>query len=181
MRAGVSLLRREHRFAVVIGLMDGILSALTLAAGRVVASPGAISVTLALQISAATSLAGTLVFFTAEYARVRGELAHAERQLNLTSKGHLATTRLGRAVLRETAAAAAISSGCNFLGALLPLLSGAVLPGPSWMAIAAAMVALGLLGAAVAHTVHGSPGRWAAVLMIAGGVLSYVGLKLRIV
>jgi predicted membrane protein (TIGR00267 family) len=175
------LIRQEHTFALVIGFTDGILTALTLAAGRVVSAPAPIDVSLALRISAAASLSGMFIFFTAEYARLRAELVRAERQLNLTAHGRFAATQLGKAVFRDTLWAAAISNVCSFLGALFPLLSGILLPGPSWLAIIAAIVALGMLGAGIAQTVYGNLMRWAVALMVAGVVLSLVGMGLRIV
>jgi len=181
MRAPAWLFRREHVFPLVVGVCDGILTALTLAAGRVIESQAPLGMSLALRIAAASSLSGTFVFFTAEYARLRGELVHAERELSLTSAGRLAATRLGRAVLAESVAGAGISSICNFAGALFPLALGALLPGPAWVAIAAAIIALGLLGAAVAHGVRGNPLLWITGLMAAGGVLTLAGLRLHVV
>lgn len=181
MRTPAWLFRREHAFPLVVGVCDGILTALTLAAGLVIGSQAPLRMSLALRIAAASSLSGTFVFFTAEYARLRGELVHAERQLSLTSGGRLATTRLGRAVLAESLAGAGLSSICNFAGALIPLALGALLPDPAWLAIAAAIVALGLLGAVVAHAVRGNPIRWVTGLMAAGGILTLVGLRLHVV
>ena len=173
------IFRQENVFALVIGLTDGILTALTLASGRVFNSSEPITISLALRISAASSLSGVFVFFTAEYMRQRGQLVHAERQLSLTS--HLAATQLGRAVLRDTLWGAAISSVCNFLGALFPLIAGALLPQLSWLAIAAGLLALGALGVAAARATYGNPILWAAALVFAGGLLTLAGLKLRIV
>jgi VIT1/CCC1 family predicted Fe2+/Mn2+ transporter len=175
------LFRRERVFALVIGVCDGILTALTLAAGRVIGSHDPLRIDLALRIAAASCVSGTFVFFTAEYARLRGELVHAERQLSLTSRGRLAATRFGRAVLAESLAAAGLASVCNFAGALFPLVVGAVVPGPAWLAVAAAIVALGLLGAVIARSVHGSLVRWAIGLMAAGGLLTFAGLHLHVV
>jgi predicted membrane protein (TIGR00267 family) len=171
--------RHENIFALVIGLTDGILTALTLASGKVFSSTEPITISLALRISAASSLSGVFVFFAAEYMRQRAELVHAERQLSLTS--HLAATQLGRAALRDTLWGAAISSTCNFLGALLPLMAGALSPRFSWLAIAAGLLALAVLGVAAARSTYGNPVLWASALVLAGGLLTFAGLKLRIV
>ncbi|HEY7536057.1 MAG TPA: hypothetical protein VH878_08950, partial [Thermodesulfobacteriota bacterium] len=80
---------REYVFALVIGLVDGILTALTLAGGKVLNTRDSIETTLVLRISMAAALSGAFIFFVAEYVRLRGELVHAERHLNLTSHGHL--------------------------------------------------------------------------------------------
>ncbi|MCZ2076237.1 MAG: hypothetical protein LC130_14695 [Bryobacterales bacterium] len=177
----IALLRREYAFALVVGVCDGILTALTLAAGRVISSQEPLRIQLALRIATASALAGTFVFFTAEYSKLRGELVHAERELSLTEHGRLAASRLGRAVLKEGLEKAGLSSVCNFAGALFPLALGAILPGPAWLAIAAAIIALGLLGTAIAHSVHGNHFRWAIGLMAAGGILTLAGLHLHVV
>jgi predicted membrane protein (TIGR00267 family) len=175
------LFQRIHLFAFIIGLVDGILTALTLTASRVVNAQDAIDTALALRIAAASSLSGAFIFFVAEYARLRRELVHAERQLNLAAKKHLAATRLGRAVFRDTVSGTAIASACNFLGALLSLVWSVLWPDRSWLAIVFAIVALGALGAGVARVIYRNPIRWAITLMAFGIVLTLVGMQLRIV
>jgi predicted membrane protein (TIGR00267 family) len=165
-------------FPFVIGVTDGILTALTLAAGRIVEPSQALTIGLALRISGAASLSGVFVFFTAEYIRLRGDLARSERQLNLTSAGRLATTRLGRAILIETIASAVVSSICNFLGALIPLTAGTI---ASWLAIAVALLLLAFLGVGAGRAVHGNPFVWAVALVLAGGILTLAGIEFRIV
>jgi predicted membrane protein (TIGR00267 family) len=172
--------RREHTFALLIGVVDGILTALTLAAGRVVSASNPIDAALALRIPVASALSGAFVFFVAEYARIRGELVRAERQLNLTTHGRLATTQLGRAVLHETAGATVVSVVCNFLGASIPLITAAMIPGAPWLSIAVANVVLGALGLGIARAIYGSAIRWAVMLMLAGSLLTLVGIELRI-
>ena len=58
-----------------------------------------IDLSLAVRIALAVSLSGGFLIFVAEYARLRGELIHAERHLNLSRAGRLATTKLGKDVL----------------------------------------------------------------------------------
>lgn len=159
----------SHVFPFVIGLTDGILTALTFAAAKVVRSPDPLTLGLALRIAAASSLSGMFVFFA------------AERQLSLRAGGRLASTRLGRAILLETLLGAALSSSCNFVGALVPLLAGALVPQRSWLALAVGIAVLGALGLAAGRASHGRPLLWAAALMSAGAALSAVGLELRIV
>ncbi len=171
----------KHLFPLVIGLADGILTSLTLAADKIVGSHEPIDSTLALRISAATALVGVFIFFVAEYVRLRGELVHAEFHLNLTSHGHLATTQLGRMVFRDTLMGTVISGAFSFLGALLPLMSGIVLPGLRWLPIAVAIIALGLLGVGLARSVYGNAIRWAIALVIAGILLTIVGVKLHVI
>lgn len=170
--------RGSQIFPLVIGVTDGILTALTLAAGRIVEQSQPLTIGLALRISGAASLSGVFVFFTAEYIRLRGELVRSERQLNLTAGGRLATTRLGRAVLIETITSAVVSSTCNFLGALIPLIAGTIV---SWLAIVVALLFLAILGVGAGRAIHGNPFVWALALVVAGGILTFAGIKFRIV
>jgi VIT1/CCC1 family predicted Fe2+/Mn2+ transporter len=121
------------------------------------------------------------VFCTAEYARLRGELVEAERQLNLTSHGRLAAGHLGRAIRRETIGSAARSSLANLVGAFFPLLTGAVFPRAAWLALAVAVIALALLGGALAYSIHGNLVGWALALAISGVLLALLGAELDVV
>lgn len=171
----------RYLFALVVGLTDGVLTALTLASGRLFAATGSITIGLSFRIAIAASLSGMFIFFTAEYARLRGELVHAAKQLNLASHGHLATTQLGKAVRHDAASAALVSSACNFCGAIFPLLVGVVFPVPRWLPIATAIAALGILGAALANTVYGNVIRWSVALMISGAISACIGIRIHIV
>ena len=122
--------RRESEWlqAVAMGLADGILSALLLASGRLLGSDRGVDASLALRVAAGALATSGFVFYVGRYAELRGRLMHAERQLNLTSRGRLATTHLGRAVLFEALGDAAVSGASCFAGALLPLSLSAALP-----------------------------------------------------
>jgi VIT1/CCC1 family predicted Fe2+/Mn2+ transporter len=115
------MFKGRETFAAVLGLTDGLLTVLTLAAGRMIQSQSGLPFSLAMRVAAASSVAGGVVFFTAEVARRNQELVHSERQLNLVARGHLATTRLGHFVLTESSKAALTVIGSNFLGALSPV------------------------------------------------------------
>lgn len=166
-------------FAAVIGVTDGILTALTLASGHFASGtrPG---MGLSLRIAAGSALCGIFVFYTAEYARLRRRLVDAEKQLNLWNRGHFATTRLGHRVRIEAVFSAVVSSSANFLGALLPLWCGTLLPGPAVLAILPSILALGVLGFVLAMTIHGNRLYWTSALMISGLLLAYVGTWLNI-
>lgn len=171
---------KEYKFAVVLGLTDGILTALTLAAGRIIGSRSGLSVSLGLRVATASALAGGIVFFTAELARRNYELVHAEQQLNLLSHGRLATTRLGHFVLVESSKATIVVIVSNFFGALLPFLVGLISQFP-WIPICFALILLGALGVTIATVTYRNRVRWAASLMLAGAALTILGLWLRIV
>jgi predicted membrane protein (TIGR00267 family) len=175
------LFRRERLLPLVLGFSDGILTALTLAAGRLTSREQPVTASLALRIAAGALASGAFVFFVARYSELRRELIRAERQLNLTSHGQLAASRLGAAVFREGLLAGLISSVAAFCGALVPLMVAALLPGYRWASIVAALVTLALLGIGLAHTVHGRMLRWSVGLVAGGVVLSIVGAYLKII
>jgi predicted membrane protein (TIGR00267 family) len=174
------LFRREHLFPFVLGVTDGILTALTLGAGHLFSRTSQLSWNLGVRIAAASSFSGVFIFFTAEYARLRGELVRAERELNLAKHGHLATTQLGRTVFWDTIRSGLLSSLCNFVGALFPLAVGAFFSTPAWIPLIVALFTLGMLGIVIARVVHGQWARWSSVLMMAGGALTWIGVKLHI-
>jgi len=175
------LFRRTGFLPGVLGFTDGILTALTLVAGRLTHVGQPVSLSLSLRVAAAALTSGAFVFFVARYAELRRELIHAERQLNLTSHGRLATGRLGAIVLREALVSATVSSFASFCGALLPLLAGALFPRHSWVSILAAEIALALLGSGLAREVHGRWVRWSAGLIFGGLTLSAIGAYLKLV
>jgi predicted membrane protein (TIGR00267 family) len=180
MTLSMLVFRREHLFPFVIGPVDGILTALTLAAGRIVSPNEPMDMPLALRIALAASLSGGFVFFVAEYARLRGELVRAERHLTLSSARRLAASRLGRDVLREAIGGTAIAATTGFAGAMLPLASGVLFSSVAWMTIAIAVAALGLLGIAVSAAVRGNPAYWSTSLMLTGALLSLAGVLLHV-
>lgn len=175
------ILMRRGAFAVVLGLTDGMLTALTLAAGRMVRSQSGLSISLAMRVAAASAVAGGIVFFTAELARRNQELVHAERQLNLLSHGRLATTRLGHFVLVESFTAAFTVTGSNFLGACLPFLAGLIFRRVVLAPILCTLLLLGALGAVIAKATYRSKTLWITGLVIAGGALAGLGVWLQIV
>ncbi len=179
---------RPRRFGVreslrhpILGLSDGILAALTLAAGRLLEEGAPLGLSLAVRLAAASFASGAFVFFVSHYGELRLSLIRAERQLNLTTHGKLAASHLGHKVLWESIRAAATSSLFCFAGALVPLLAGVFVSRPTWIPLAVALAALGLLGAGIARVIRGRTVRWVLGLLTAGVVLTAVGAVLRIV
>lgn len=169
-----------YRLDLVAGLVDGILTALTLGASHMLSAAVPATPGLALRVAGATAVSGAFVFLVAHYADLRGELIEAERQLNLAAHGRFATSRLGRAVLREAIAKAVIASLCTFAGALLPMLVGTIGGLPHWTPIAVSIIALCVLGGLLARGVFGRPAYWMLALGAAGGVLAWLGTQLKI-
>lgn len=171
---------RRHRLDIIAGLVDGILNALVLAAAKLTATGDDVTLHLAFRVAAATAVTTLFVFFVAHYADLRTELTHAERELNLLSHGKLATTRLGRQIIRESAVAACLAAFCGTIGSLVPLLLSIVLPRIPLLSVLVTLSILGLLGAALARTFFGSSVAWALSLMTGGALLAWIGALLDI-
>jgi predicted membrane protein (TIGR00267 family) len=176
-RALSRLIGRET-LAVILGVSDGTLTALTLASGRLTGQGHPIEVGLIVRIAVAATVTSAFVFFVARYTELRRSLVRAERELSMTNR--LAATSLGHEVLRDAVEAAAIAALAGLPGALLPLVVGAIATTAPWLAIVVAVGALGLLGAIVARTVGGSLLRWATVMMAGGVFVSLLGAILNI-
>ncbi|GAA4185414.1 hypothetical protein GCM10022252_15760 [Streptosporangium oxazolinicum] len=180
MRMRLALAEGRLLLSFVLGLTDGILNALVLATATILRG-GHASIEVGLKVATVALVTAIFAVYVAQYSELRTQLARAGRQLNLTSRGRLATTHLGRAVIREALVATAVAGTASFSGSLLPLLAGALLPGPSWLPLAISLVVLGLLGAGIGSVVGGSPPRWSGALMIGGALVAALGYQLRIV
>jgi hypothetical protein len=170
----------DYRLPLVLGLTDGLLNALTLAASSLVGSGPPAGLSLALRVATAALVTAAFTMFVADYADRRARLVRASRQLNLTRRGHLATTRLGRRALLRSLIATVLACATSFAGAFLPLATGAYLPGPRWLVAALAIAALTALGAALAHPLAGSALRWATTTGVGGVLVTLIGVRLRI-
>ncbi|HTT84624.1 MAG TPA: hypothetical protein VMF67_14190 [Rhizomicrobium sp.] len=169
------------RLDVTAGLVDGILTALTLAAGRLLRPGAEVSAGFVFRIAVATALTTLFVFFVAHYAELRAELSRAERQLSLLTRGTLAAGQLGKRALREAATGSMIAAGCGLLGASAPVALCLLFPASHGMAIVAAIAMLGILGAILGRSLHSSAVLWSAAIMGGGAVLTWLGVKLAIV
>ena len=171
----------ELLFFVVTGSAEGILTAMTLAAGRMLEHDSAAMAGLALRAGLVAGVPDAVVFFAAEYSRQQGALLHMERQLNLTERGRLASSRLGRQAFAESLSASVVSAGCAFGGAAIPLIVAGLLPGPGWLTIVIAVCCLAGLGAGIAHSLSGCRPCWALALALAGVLTAMLGAWLGVV
>ncbi|MBN9622134.1 MAG: hypothetical protein J0H06_04125, partial [Actinobacteria bacterium] len=117
--------RGELLLPVALGLVDGILNALTLAAANLVGGNEHVTVSLALRIGVAALVTAGFAVFVAEYADARGALRHASRQLNMPSERDLVATQLGRSALRGAAGQCVLAAAASLVGAVAPLLLAA--------------------------------------------------------
>jgi VIT1/CCC1 family predicted Fe2+/Mn2+ transporter len=172
----------NNRLDIVAGLVDGILNALTLAAGRLAHAGGeGATFSLAFRVSVAAGATTIFVFFIAHYAQLRLDLIRHERELNFTEHGRLAATRLGRRVFFESLLRAMLAAGFSLVGALFPLLLCAIVPSPRWLGLAITIIVLSGLGALLARTIYGSPVVWGVGHFIVGIALALVGMQLDLV
>ena len=167
-------------FAVVLGVSDGILNALTLASATVLHGVG-LDLDLGVRVGVVAMASAWFTLFVAEYAQYRSELARAERQLMFTRSGRLAATNLGRAVIRDALVGATAAAASSFVGAAIPLTLGALLPGATWMALVVSVAALGVLGGLLAASGGGRRPVWVAGLIFAGVVVTVIGVKVDLV
>lgn len=165
---------------LVLGITDGILNALTLAAGAVLRSATGVGVSLAVRVGCAALVTAGFTMFIADYAERRAHLERASRELNLTEPGRLAASQLGRRAALESALAMAVAAVASLVGASAPLLLAAVLPGPPWLALAFAVLALGLLGWVLATILVAHRLRWAVCMTVGGALVAVVGVVLEI-
>jgi VIT1/CCC1 family predicted Fe2+/Mn2+ transporter len=164
----------------VLGLTDGIMNALVLASAAIVHPQNQLSLMLGVRVGAAALATSVFTIFVATYSDLRSQLARSSQQLNIASPGYLATTKLGRAVIREALAATVIASIASCIGAVFPLAAGALLPGPSWIPLAIAIAALAGMGGWIGAEVGGSKIKWAGWLALGGTAVAVVGVQLHI-
>jgi hypothetical protein len=168
------------RLDIVAGVVDGVLTALTLTAAKMLSGGSGIDLALAIRVSVAAGLTTIFVFFLAHYAQLRGDLIRAERQLNVLRHGRLARSNLGRQVLLESLAGASLAALCSVVGAFTPMILAIAAPGPSWVGYIATIAILAGLGLALAKSFGGSLIAWAIALVLIGLCLTAVGTVLRI-
>lgn len=173
--------RERYLLPLALGLSDGILTALLLTAGRIVGAVQPLTFLLVVRVAVAAIATAGFVLFVARFAELRQGLARAERHLNLLERGQLATTRLGRDVLRDSFKEALVAGTCSFLGAAFPLVVGLIFPHATWVAVAVAIGALSVLGAVLAIPVRGHPLRWAVGMALSGVALTALGMWLDLV
>lgn len=166
-------------FPVVLGLSDGICTALVLATQKMLHS-GGLGWDESLRIALATCASGSLPLFAAQYAELRAGLSRAAHQLNMSSPQRLVAGTLGQGVLREAWEMAALATLSSFVGASIPLAVAVLFHVWHWLPLLAANIALAALGVTLGVLVRGSLLRWGVALMVVGNVLAGVGYGLRI-
>lgn len=165
---------------LTLGTVDGLLNALTLTAGSLVGGGSPVTYGLAFRVGGAALVTAAFSVFVAEYAEGRAHLVRASRELNLTARGHLATTRLGRIAATRSLAATAVACAASFLGAAVPLLVGAALPDVSWIVVVLGVLALAAFGGLLGRLFAGRVAVWTVAMGIGGVAIAWIGVWLDI-
>jgi len=172
---------RGRRLALVMGLVDGVLTTMLLAAGRILGRGMPMNFSVALRVAAGCFATAGFVFYIGRYTELRAELVRSEAQLNLARRGKLATTHLGRSVLFDAIAEAALSGVSSFMSALLPLTLALFFPTVPLFSIVVSLLALGIMGIVLGNAVRGSPVMWAINLIVGGTLMTLAGFWLHLV
>ncbi len=166
---------------LVLGISDGILTALALAAGAILHQAGGrLSLAFACRVGAAACVTAAFTMFVAYYAEARSHLVRASRELNLTGPGRLVASNLGREILTDTAFATVITGAASFIGAVIPLLLGSLLPTPPWVTLAITIGLLGIVGWVLGAALSGHRVRWLIAMLIGGTAVAVIGAILDI-
>lgn len=163
-----------------MGLVDGLLIALLMAARRILGYGMPVDWGTALKVAFYAMATAGFVFYIGRYAELRMHLVRAATQLNLRKQRKLATTNLGRMVLQEALGEAFISGGCSFISALFPLVLAAAIPHAPWLSLIMSLFLLGLLGSALGRSVKGSSLFWSIGLVMGGLFMTILGFALHI-
>jgi len=164
-------------FSVIIGLTDGMSTALLLAGSQVLGHQP-LDAALALRVALVSGFGGALPLLAAEYARLRQDLSHAARELNLPAPQRLLRSRLGAATVRNALRTTAVATASGFTGALVCLLIGAWTA--PWAALLAANLAFFVMGGWLGRRFGGRPLVWGLAIALAADVLTVAGLFLHI-
>jgi predicted membrane protein (TIGR00267 family) len=175
------LLDHEHRLAIVMGFVDGILTAMLLTGQRLLGRGSPLDFSVALRVATSALATGGFVFYVGRFAEFRARLMHAEAELSLAKRGHFATTRLGQQALRDAVTEAGLASVCSFAGALLPLSLAIIFRSVPLLAVVFPLLLLTILGMILARLVRGSLLAWAIALLVGGVLIAILGVKLHLV
>ncbi|MGE0072636.1 MAG: hypothetical protein AB7S55_06200 [Thiomonas sp.] len=164
-------------FSVIIGLTDGMSTALLLAGSQVLGHRP-LDAGLALRVALVSGFGGALPLLAAEYARLRQDLSHAARELNLPAPQRLLRSRLGTASAWRALRTTAVATLSGFAGALVCLLIGAWTA--PWAALLTANLAFFVMGGWLGRRFGGRPLVWGLAIALAADVLTVAGLFLHI-
>ncbi|WP_337860507.1 hypothetical protein [Ferroplasma sp.] len=173
-------MNKKYLFPVSIGLSDGIITALILASGGILAN-GTINLFEAFKISFGSAFAGAFSYFIAQYAGLNEELHRTALQLNLKSTNYLLRGHLGIEIFTESLLGSLTAAFFGFFGALIPLSSSLIIKGNIVIPLSLSYFSLGILGLFISKTTAGRAKFWIAVMVIIGIIVTIAGYELKLI
>ncbi len=174
-------MKKGFIFYATIGITDGIITTLLFTAGEILNGEKNINLSLVIRLAIGVAFPNIFTFFVAEYTRLRQDLIHASRELNISSPLRLINSRLGKMILRKAIMLTLIGTTSGFIGAILPLLISIMMPNISWLPIVISIFILGIFGVILSIYIHGKPMRWFVAMVFIGTLFAIVGSTLHIV
>lgn len=177
------LLRREHHsynlVALLGGAVSGTMSAALLAIGALWADGTPLARPMLLTIGTVSALSSAFAFLLSHYAGLRDDLLHAERQLNLTASGRLASGILGRKILRQALHATLYAALAYLLCFGLPFLLAWPFPGLPWLPAVITLLLIIVMALLLARVMQAR--RWATLGVVSLGFVlcAVLGALLR--
>jgi len=167
-------------FPATLGLSDGIITTLMLTS-RILLTGGTIHFDLIIRIAFGASFVGGFSFFIAEYSRLREEIARTSRMLIMRSPDKLIRGKIGKDIMIEATVSTSLSVLTGFMGALIPLTFSVLFAPNRIVPELVAWIALALLGAGLARSVHGKYVFWIATMIFIGVLITFLGFFLNLV
>ncbi|AOV95789.1 hypothetical protein A9798_01720 [Edwardsiella hoshinae] len=177
------LLRREHHnynlVALLGGAVSGTMSAALLAIGTLWAGAAPLARPMLLTIGAVSVLSSAFAFLLSHYAGLRDDLLHAERQLNLTASGRLASGILGRKIWRQAWHATLYTALAYVFCFSLPFLAAWPFPQVCWLPAAITLLLIVVMALLLARVMRAR--RWATLGVVSVGFVlcAVIGALLR--
>ncbi len=170
----------KYIFPLVLGLTDGIITALMIATAELLSSAEP-HLALYLRIAVGSAAVGAISFFMADYSSMKQDLMRLSKKVNPNTPENLLGTKLEFAILRDSATRTAISAFAGFVGALIPLLPSLIFVSEHLVTLAIADASLAILGLNIARIQSGSYIFWSLLMGGVGVFVMFIGSAIQIV
>lgn len=173
-------MNNHYTFPVILGLTDGIITALMIATNEILVATTA-QFGLFMRIALGSAAVGAVSFFMADYSTLKQDLVRLSKIVNPGTPLELLETQLGRRIVRESILKTLLSALSGFAGALIPLLPSELFVSNFWASLIIADLSLALLGVLVAKVQSGNYFFWPPLLASIGVVMMFIGKFVNIV
>ncbi len=173
-------MKADHAFAISIGLVDGLITSLVIAAHAIV-SHLSLSPTVAFRIAFGSSFVGSVSFFIAEFSKLSKDEFRVAKILKPGRKSPTIMKNLTEKLIIEALYGGTASFAMGFVGASVPLFTYSLLNNSEIFTLGCSYLALALFGVYTSKITGGSYIKWMAGLIFLGVLMTIVGSILRIV